>query len=112
MINSISTIFTMDLYKPACRSAPAERMLVFVGRLVAFIAMVAAMITAKPLLGSFDQAFQYIQEFTGFFTPGIVVIFLLGMFWSGPRPPARCSPPSVRLASPSCSRSIFRTCLS
>ena len=36
---------------------------------------------AKPLLGSFDQAFQYIQEFTGFFTPGICVIFLLGMFW-------------------------------
>ena len=37
--------------------------------------------SAKPLLGSFDQAFQYIQEFTGFFTPGICVIFLLGMFW-------------------------------
>ena len=40
---------------------------------------------ARPLLGSFDQAFQYIQEFTGFFTPGICVIFLLGMFWE------RCS---------------------
>jgi SSS family solute:Na+ symporter len=39
------------------------------------------MITAKPLLGNFDQAFQYIQEFTGFFTPGIVVIFVLGMVW-------------------------------
>jgi SSS family solute:Na+ symporter len=39
------------------------------------------MVMAQPLLGSFDQAFQYIQEFTGFFTPGIVVIFLLGMFW-------------------------------
>ncbi len=36
---------------------------------------------AKPLLGQLDQAFQYIQEFTGFFTPGIVVIFLLGFFW-------------------------------
>jgi SSS family solute:Na+ symporter len=33
------------------------------------------------LLGSFDQAFQYIQEYTGFFTPGIVVIFMLGLFW-------------------------------
>ena len=81
MMNSISTIFTMDLYKPAMPSA-SQKHLVFVGRLVAFIAMIAAMITAKPLLGSFDQAFQYIQEFTGFFTPGIVVIFLLGMFWS------------------------------
>jgi SSS family solute:Na+ symporter len=39
------------------------------------------MVVARPLLGGFDQAFQYIQEFTGFFTPGIVVIFLLGMFW-------------------------------
>ena len=39
------------------------------------------MITAKPLLGQFDQAFQFIQEFTGFFTPGIVVLFILGLFW-------------------------------
>ncbi|PZQ28071.1 MAG: sodium transporter, partial [Stenotrophomonas acidaminiphila] len=38
-------------------------------------------LAAKPLLGSFDQAFQYIQEYTGFFTPGIVVIFVLGLFW-------------------------------
>ena len=38
-------------------------------------------LAARPLLGSFDQAFQYIQEFTGFFTPGIMVIFLLGLFW-------------------------------
>lgn len=54
---------------------------VLVGRTVAVTAMILAMICAKPLLGNFDQAFQYIQEFTGFFTPGIVVIFLLGMFW-------------------------------
>ena len=52
-----------------------------VGRVVAVVAMLLAMVCAKPLLGNFDQAFQYIQEFTGFFTPGIVVIFLLGMFW-------------------------------
>jgi SSS family solute:Na+ symporter len=45
------------------------------------VALIVAMICAKPLLGNFDQAFQFIQEFTGFFTPGIVVIFLLGMFW-------------------------------
>jgi SSS family solute:Na+ symporter len=43
--------------------------------------IVLAIATARPLLGSFDQAFQYIQEYTGFFTPGIVVIFLLGLFW-------------------------------
>ena len=45
------------------------------------MSLIFAMLVAKPLLGGFDQAFQYIQEFTGFFTPGIVVIFLLGMFW-------------------------------
>ena len=50
-------------------------------RLAAATALILAMLTARPLLASFDQAFQYIQEFTGFFTPGIVVIFLLGMFW-------------------------------
>jgi SSS family solute:Na+ symporter len=45
------------------------------------VAILLAIVTARPLLGSFDQAFQYIQEYTGFFTPGIVVIFLLGLFW-------------------------------
>lgn len=80
MINSISTIFTMDIY---ASMVPEERQAnrVLVGRIVATSAMLLAMVCAKPLLGNFDQAFQYIQEFTGFFTPGIVVIFLLGMFW-------------------------------
>ena len=80
MSNSISTLFTMDLL-PSLRSADKQGDPVKVGRTVAVIAMVLAMLTAEPLLGKFDQAFQYIQEFTGFFTPGIVVIFLLGMFW-------------------------------
>ena len=79
-INSIATIFTMDLYKQAVPNA-SEKHLVVVGRATAIIALIAAMLAAKPLLGNFDQAFQYIQEFTGFFTPGICVIFLLGMFW-------------------------------
>jgi solute:Na+ symporter, SSS family len=79
-INSIATIFTMDVYRPL-RPEVSQRHLVLVGRLSAAVALVVAMVMAKPLLGSFDQAFQYIQEFTGFFTPGICVIFLLGMFW-------------------------------
>lgn len=81
MMNSISTIFTMDIYAPAQKGETPERRLVLVGRLAALAAIVLAMLTARPLLGNFDQAFQYIQEFTGFFTPGIVVIFLLGLFW-------------------------------
>lgn len=52
-----------------------------IGRTAALASMVAAVIVAKPLLGKLDQAFQYIQEFAGFFTRGIVVIFLLGFFW-------------------------------
>jgi SSS family solute:Na+ symporter len=80
MINSISTIFTMDIYSSMVEEEKQANRVV-VGRIVAVTAMLVAMITAKPLLGNFDQAFQYIQEFTGFFTPGIVVIFVLGMVW-------------------------------
>jgi len=79
-INSIATIFTIDVFKTMYKGT-SERMLVIVGRLTAITALIIAMITAKPLLGSFDQAFQYIQDFSGFFTPGITVIFLLGLFW-------------------------------
>jgi SSS family solute:Na+ symporter len=79
-INSIATIFTMDVYRPLRPDTTPQR-LVRVGRITAVVALVIAALAAKPLLASFDQAFQYIQEFTGFFTPGICVIFLLGMFW-------------------------------
>jgi solute:Na+ symporter, SSS family len=79
-INSVSTIFTLDLYNKRGKQHD-EAHLVKVGRIAASAAIVLAIFTAKPLLGSFDQAFQYIQEYTGFFTPGIVVIFMLGLFW-------------------------------
>ncbi len=79
-INSIATIFTMDLYR-SVRPETSQHNLVRIGRIAAVTGLVIAIFSARPLLGSFDQAFQYIQEFTGFFTPGICVIFLLGMFW-------------------------------
>jgi SSS family solute:Na+ symporter len=79
-VNSIATIFTMDIYKTFHKQA-SERMLVIVGRSTAIAGLVIAVLVAKPLIGGFDQAFQYIQEFSGFFTPGITVIFLLGLFW-------------------------------
>jgi len=81
MCNSISTIFTVDLLPSMVSETWLERNQLFSGRASALLAMIIAMIAAQPLLGNFDQAFQYIQEFTGFFTPGIVAIFLLGMFW-------------------------------
>jgi solute:Na+ symporter, SSS family len=80
MTNSVSTIFTMDVYSRYV-SNKSQFHYVTVGRIASVTALAIALIVAKPLLGKFDQAFQYIQEFTGFFTPGIVVIFLLGLFW-------------------------------
>jgi SSS family solute:Na+ symporter len=79
-INSVATIFTLDFYSRWKPDAPQPR-LVNVGRVAATVAIAIAAVAARPLLGSFDQAFQYIQEYTGFFTPGIVVIFVLGLFW-------------------------------
>src|SRR3546814_16651062 len=58
-----------------------EKKLVLIGRTAAVVAIILAILTARPLLGSLDQAFQYIQEFSGFVTPGITIIFLLGLFW-------------------------------
>jgi SSS family solute:Na+ symporter len=82
MMNSISTIFTMDLYKPLAGRDMSERGLVRVGRITAFTAMIVALIAARPFLAGADQVFQVIQEYTGFFTPGIVAIFALGLFWA------------------------------
>ncbi len=91
-INSIATIFTLDLYAKfrgertraedsTGESMGEERHLVLVGRITAIAAIIIAIVVAKPLLGKSEQAFQYIQEYSGFFTPGITVIFLLGLFW-------------------------------
>jgi SSS family solute:Na+ symporter len=81
MMNSISTIFTMDFYRHHINKEGDEQHLVRIGRTVSLSAMVIALIVARPLLGNFDQAFQYIQEFTGFFTPGVCALFLVGIFW-------------------------------
>ena len=81
MMNSISTIFTMDLYRPLVGKNATERQLVGVGRLTSFVAIAIALLAARPFLAGADQVFQIIQEYTGFFTPGIVAIFALGLFW-------------------------------
>jgi len=92
-INSIATIFTLDLYAKfrgvrtaaedgdAASIAANETRLVLVGRIASAVAILIAILLARPLIGQSDQAFQFIQEFSGFFTPGITVIFLLGLFW-------------------------------
>ncbi|PIE88614.1 MAG: sodium/glucose cotransporter [Bacteroidetes bacterium] len=81
MLNSASTIFTMDIYTNYIVRDADEKRLVRVGRLTSITALLLAVLTARPLLGGLDQAFQYIQEFTGFVTPGVCAIFLMGFFW-------------------------------
>lgn len=78
--NSISTIFVLDLYKKYFKKDATEQHLVSVGKLAIIGAMVIAIIVA-PQLSRFDQAFQFIQDFTGLISPGVVAIFLLGLFW-------------------------------
>ena len=78
--NSISTIFTLDLYRKYVDKDASERKLVNVGRW-AVVGSFAIAITIAPMLRSLDQVYQYIQEYTNFVTPGIFAIFLLGFFW-------------------------------
>ncbi|GLB49791.1 sodium/sugar symporter [Neptunitalea lumnitzerae] len=80
MLNSTSTIFTMDIYKQYINPKASDRTTVNVGRISAAVALVIGCAMA-PLLGGIDQAFQFIQEYTGLVSPGILAIFLLGLFW-------------------------------
>ena len=80
MLNSTATIFTMDIYKEYISPNSSDSQLVNVGRGSAIIALVIACVVA-PMLGGIGQAFQYIQEYTGLVSPGILAVFLLGLFW-------------------------------
>lgn len=80
MLNSTATIFTMDIYKQLINPDAGEKQTVNVGRSSALIALIIATIMA-PLLGGIDQAFQFIQEYTGVVSPGILAVFVLGLFW-------------------------------
>jgi SSS family solute:Na+ symporter len=80
MANSTSTIFTMDIYKKYFGQNASETKQVQVGRITAGVAFLVAAIVA-PALGELDQAFQFIQEYTGFISPGVFAIFFFGVFW-------------------------------
>jgi SSS family solute:Na+ symporter len=82
-INSISTIFTLDVYKKYLNKEADEQKMVWTGRLAVAIAMVIGILfTWKDLLGiSGSGGFTFIQKYTGFISPGILAMFLLGMFW-------------------------------
>jgi len=78
--NSISTIFTLDLYKKYFNRDADEATQVRVGRIAIVVAIIIGAVVA-PVLANFGQAFQFIQDFTGLISPGVVAIFLLGFFW-------------------------------
>lgn len=83
--NSIATIFTLDIYKKAFNTNASEDRMVNVGRVTVVVSMLLAVVLAfalgEALMGEGKQGFQYIQEYTGFVSPGIFAMFILGFFW-------------------------------
>lgn len=80
MLNSVATIFTMDIYRPYINPDASDKQTVNMGRISASVALVTAVLLA-PQLRSVPQVFQYIQEYTGLVSPGILAVFLMGLFW-------------------------------
>jgi SSS family solute:Na+ symporter len=100
IVNSAATIFTLDIYRPWLMKQDVERKqllnaneehsqqltvqeehhLVRVGKWASLISIIVGVVIA-PSLGTLDQAFQYIQEYTGFISPGVLAIFVMGLFW-------------------------------
>lgn len=80
MLNSTATIFTMDIYLPYINKNASDKQTVNVGRATAAVSLVIAILIA-PLLGNLGQAFQFIQEYTGVVSPGILAVFLAGLFY-------------------------------
>lgn len=80
MLNSVATIFTMDIYRPYFNKNATDKQTVNMGRITASVALVVAVLMA-PQLENVPQVFQYIQEYTGMVSPGILAVFLMGIFW-------------------------------
>jgi SSS family solute:Na+ symporter len=78
--NSISTIFSLDIYKKFINKEASERTVVLTGRAIVIVSMVIAGVVA-PALTTLNQAYQFIQEYVGFISPGVLAIFLMGLFW-------------------------------
>ncbi len=83
--NSIATIFTLDIYKKAINKEASESKMVALGRISVivsiFLAVLLSLLVGEKLMGEGKQGFQYIQEYTGFVSPGIFAMFILGFFW-------------------------------
>ena len=79
--NSIATIFTLDIYKKVLNPEASEKKLVAVGKITVIVAMILGVLIAPHLGIDKKGGFQYIQEYTGFVSPGIFAMFILGFFW-------------------------------
>ncbi|MET0393871.1 MAG: sodium/solute symporter [Chitinophagaceae bacterium] len=81
--NSISTIFTLDIYKKYVNKGSDEKKMIWTGRMTVIAAMlIALMFTWKDLLGiGGEGGFTFIQKYTGFISPGVFAMFILGLFW-------------------------------
>lgn len=80
MLNSTATIFTMDIYRPYINRNATDKQTVTVGRTTGIVALLIA-ISIAPTLGNLGQAFQFIQEYTGVVSPGILAVFIAGLFY-------------------------------
>ena len=78
--NSIATIFTLDVYQKVFNKNATEKNLVFTGKATVIVSMLLAVLIA-PFLGIEKGGFKFIQEYTGFVSPGIFAMFILGFFW-------------------------------
>jgi solute:Na+ symporter, SSS family len=80
LLNSCSTIFTLDIYKRYIKKDSSEKHFIFIGRMTTIVAIIIATIIA-PRLINYHLIFSYIQKFWGFISPGVVTVFLFGIFW-------------------------------
>ncbi|NBA88624.1 sodium/solute symporter [Emticicia sp. CRIBPO] len=78
--NSISTIYVLDIHQKFFNKNLTEKQTIWTGRMAIIVAFIIALMVS-PLLANFGQAFEYIQVYTGYISPGILSIFLLGFFW-------------------------------
>lgn len=95
--NSVSTIFSLDIYRKFFHKQASERQLVRVGRWAVVLSMIIACLIV-PSLKALNQAYQFIQEYEGFISPGVLAVFLLGLFWK--RTTARSALAAVVLTIP------------
>jgi solute:Na+ symporter, SSS family len=78
--NSISTIFSLDIYQKFLKTDASEQQTVWIGRVAVWISFAIALLIA-PQLRQLEQAYQFIQEYSNYLTPGAFALFSLGLFW-------------------------------